>query len=583
MKKELGVVDIKTFMRRRKKSFLFTFFAIFLLGFAIALILPPIYRSEATVLIQDQQIPEDYVRPTNRDFAEERIEKINQQVLNRPKLLSIIKQFNLYPSLQQKKTPTEIVRKMKKDISLELINAEKRTKKGGRLYTMTVAFRLSYEAKDPETAQKVADNLANLYLEMDLKSREQFASVTTDFLKDELERLKIEMSRQENDISVFEKKHSRELPSDKGYNLQAISRLERELDQKNMQLLLLNKKKIHLTARLANVDPLTPIVIEGEGIAANPNQRLKELNLQLIKLQSIYSEKHPDIKKIKREIKELESQVQNSDDSINKIKRLKQKENELAGLTATHGPEHPDVKALRKEVYQLSADVDNIITEKAKMQVAQEKPDNPIYINFQAQIESINLEIKSLEKDKEEVYKEVSEYETRIGNVPLVEKRLKELNRDYKSLQNNYAGISSKLMAAQVAQEMQDKEKGQRFSITSPAYLPLKPTKPKRMVITLIGFLAALGLSYGFVTLKDSMDQGIRTPHQIRELIGTPVLSTIPYIVTDQEKNMARIKRFVWFFVITGVIGAGLFVIDQYIFRLDQLWALFLERLQMFV
>jgi uncharacterized protein involved in exopolysaccharide biosynthesis len=583
MKKELGVIDIKAFMRRRKKSFIFTFLTIFLLGFAVALILPPIYRSEATILIQDQQIPEDYVRPATRDFAEERIEKINQQVLSRPKLLNIIKQFNLYPKLQQRKTPTEIVSKIKNDISLELINAEKRTRKGGRLYTMTVAFRLSYEGKDPETVQKVTENLANLYLDMDVKSREQLASVTTGFLKDELERIKIEMSRQEKEISDFEKKHLRGLPSDKGYNLQVISRLERELDQKDMKLRLLNEKKIHLTAQLTNVDPLTPIVIDGEGFATNPNQRLKELNLQLVKLQSIYSEKHPDIKKLKREIKELESQVQISDDSVNKIKQLKQKENELAELSATHGPEHPDVKALRKEVNQLSSNVDNLITEKAKIQVAQEKPDNPIYINLQAQIESINLEINALEKDKKEIFDKIAEYQNRIGNIPLVEKNLKELNRDYKSLQDKYEEISGKLMAAQVAQEMQDKEKGQRFSITSPAYIPLKPSKPKRVVITLIGFLAALGLSYGFVTLKDSMDNGIRTPHQIRELTGTPVLSSIPYIITDQEKTMNRVKFFVWFFVIAGVIGGGLFLIDQYIFRLDRLWALLLERLQMFV
>jgi len=583
MKKELGVVDIKTFVRRRKKSFIFSFLAIFLLGFAVALVLPPIYRSEATILIQDQQIPEDYVRPTSRDFAEERIEKITQQVLSRPKLLNIVKQFDLYPEMQQQKTPTEIVAKMKKDISLELINAEQRTKKGGRLYTMTVAFRLAYEGKDPETAQKVADTLANLYLDMDVKSREQLASGTTDFFKNELERINIQMSNQEREISVFEKEHLRELPTDKGYNLQAISRLERELDQVDMKLQLLKEKKIHLTAELAKIDPLTPIVIEGEGIASNPNQRLKELNLQLVKLQSIYSEKHPDIKKLKREIMELESQVQMSDNSINKIKQLKQKESELVVLTATHGPEHPDVKALKKEVHQLSSEVDKLMTEKAKMQVAQEKPDNPIYINIQAQIESIDLEIKAIEKDKEEIWKGISDYQSRIENAPQVEKRLKELNREYKSLQDKYTGISEKLMAAQVSQEMQDKEKGQRFSITSPAYVPDKPTKPKRMVITLIGFLFALGIGYGFASFKDSMDRGIRTPSQIKELTGTPVLSSIPYIVTDQEKNTVRIKRFVWFLAIIVVIGAGLLVIDGYVHKLEPLWSQFMERLKMFV
>jgi vacuolar-type H+-ATPase subunit I/STV1 len=163
-----------------------------------------------------------------------------------------------------------------------------------------VAFKLAYDGKDPVKVQKVADRLSIFFLEEDIKVKERRIAGTTDFLTSELTRLRKEISNQEKVISEFQQIHLRELPEDRAYNLQAITRLEKELDKAENRLQYLQERKLLLETRLANIEPLAPIVIDGEDLAINPAQRLKRLRLELVSMQSIYSEKHPDIRKKKK-------------------------------------------------------------------------------------------------------------------------------------------------------------------------------------------------------------------------------------------------------------------------------------------
>jgi uncharacterized protein involved in exopolysaccharide biosynthesis len=445
-----------------------------------------------------------------------------------------------------------------------------------------VAFNLSYEGKDPETVQNVTKTLANLYLQEDLKRRERLGSVTTEFLQEELKRLENDITLQEQRISRFKKKHLRELPADQGHNIQAITRLERALDNTEMQIRLLQEKKLLLQSKLATVEPLTPIVIEGENVAANPKQRLKELNLQLARMQSVYSDRHPDIKKIKREINELEDRVSSSDLTIDKLKRLEQLENKLAVTQAKLGPNHPDVTALKKEIQMLSKEVKGLVTEKGKLKVAEENPDNPVYISLKTQIESYGMDIEALQKDKEEMLTEIQTYQSRLAKAPNVERELAALTRDYENLQKKHSEISNKLMDAEASKTLEGKQQGERFSITSPAYLPLKPTKPNRFAILLLSFLIALGVGSLFAVFREGLDNSVRSTWQLKEITGVPVLTSIAYIVTDEEKRSNRLKVMGWLLLLFIIVGAGLYCVNQYVIKLDALWAFIIERLKMF-
>jgi uncharacterized protein involved in exopolysaccharide biosynthesis len=539
--------------------------------------------------MEDQQISEDIVSSTIPEYVDEQVAKIGQQVLNRGRLMEISEKLNLF-SESKAEDVARFVDKMKKNIVLEAtesdISSSESQRKGPPI--VTTAFKLSYQGDDPHIVQKVTATLADLFLEEDIKRRERVVSATNEFLKAEQERLKSEINAYEKKISEFKQAHLHELPEDQGSNLQAISRLERELDQNENRVQLLQEKEMLLNSQLAKVEPLTPIVVEGSNISTNPNQRLKELYLQLTRLRSVYSEKHPDIKKIKNEIKELETQVKHSDTSVVKVKRLNQLEDQLAEMQRVYGPEHPEVKVIKREIAILKPEVDNLLTEAAKIKISEERPDNPAYISLVTQTNAIKMEIQALQADSKQIAQDIVKFQKRIEKAPFVEKELNALRRDLESAQDKYSEISSKLLEARVSKELESMQKAQRFSITSSAYLPVEPFKPDRLLIILLGFVSALVVSSLFVALREGMDDSLKTTDQIKAITGVPVLTSVSYIVTSEEMRSRRLKKFIWSLAVFLAFGVLLIVVNQFIMsfddlvlKFDQIWTIILERIKM--
>jgi uncharacterized protein involved in exopolysaccharide biosynthesis len=584
MDEKFQKINFKQMFRRRKKLFILTFLFIFISGFSVAVVLPPIYRSEAIIRVEDQKISKDFVKPTiSTGYVEERIEKLSQQILSRQRLLAIIDKFNLYSEIKNVENQNQIINKIKEDINIQTISAEIKSGSRGRTRAVTIAFSMSYEGKNPKKVQEVTDTLSKLYLEEDLKNREKLASVTTDFFESELQRLKEEIRTYEKKISEFKKVHIGELPSDSDINLLAITRLERELNQTESRLRILNEKAILIEAQLANTEPLTPIVIDGEDLSLNPTERLKKLRLQLSTLQAKFSEKHPDIKKLKKEIKKLENSVESSENTVAQIKRLNHLESRLASTEAKLGSNHPDVKVIKKEIQYIKAEIGPLNSEAKKLEISKELPDNPVYINLFAQVKSIKMEIAALNDDKKQLLNEIGKYQAKVSNSPLIEKEYTELTRDYESANRKYQDLYGKYMEAKVAQEMEGKRQGERFNIISKAYLPNKPFKPNRLIIIFLSLIIGITVSSFLMVIRDSSDNSIKTTDQIKKITRIPVLTSIENIVTEDEKKTIRTKRLAWTFICICLVIAALYSIDTYLIKLEQLWVIILDRLKMVI
>jgi hypothetical protein len=298
-------------------------------------------------------------------------------------------------------------------------------------------------------------------------------------------------------------------------------------------------------------------------------------------MQSVYSDKHPSIKKKKKEILKLEQQVKGSEDSVGKIKKLNQLEIELASKQAKLGSKHPDVKATKREVAILRKQVDDLLTATAKVKISEEKPDSPIYINLKTQIETTGMEITNLIEEKPQLISKINEYQMRIENAPIVEKELNALTRDYENLKRKYSEISNKLMSAELVQEMEGKDKGNRFNITSPAYLPMEPTKPNRRMIIVLSFVLAIGLSAVLAAFREYTDDSIKTTNQLKQLTNIPVFSEISYIETREEKQQRRIKNLIWAAAAISCIGISLLIVDLFIMDMDHAWEAVLERIML--
>jgi len=583
MNEQYKKLEFKGYIRRRKKIFFISFLLIFLSAVAVAFILPNVYRSQATILIEQQKIPKDYVKSSVTSYAEERIEAIKQKVLSGQNLQQLINNYDLYPELRESRSAAEINDEMRENIILETISAKEIDKKTGKYKSMTIAFTISYDGPVPSKVKNIVYEISSSFVKAESEKREKSVSETTIFLQEELDVLEKQIHLHEQKISDFKRKHIGELPENVRTNLEAINRLERTMDGINNRIQSLQETKILLEGQLAVVEPLNPIFIDGQRVATNPREQLKRLYLEQATMQATLSEKHPDVKRLKREIRELEEQVGKSDASVVKVKKLNELKSKLADMKGSFGSKHPDVIKISNEINLLEQELNNEGNESVKTMIAEQNPDNPAYIALQSRILATGAELNNLIPERDRVNREIQKFQQKIEMAPLTEREYSALVRDYEGTKRKYDEMLGNLMEVKVSQEMVENEQGERFTIIDPADLPNTPVQPNRLGIILLGFVVALGTGFGLGSIRESMDDSVKSVNEIQNLTGTSVLSVISFIESTRDKWARRVKNTLWLLVIMCLIVAVLYCVDMYVIKLDQLWTIVMERMKVTV
>lgn len=566
---EMSFRQIRRIIRKRLSVFIITFFAVLAVSLTVVYLLPPIYVSTSTILIESQQIPEEYVRATVRSYVEERLQAITQQIISRPNLTRIINEFNLYADMRKKYATEVVIDRMRKDISLDTISSADIRGRGSSA-AKTVAFKLSYEGRNPGTVQKVSNVLASLYLEENLKAREEQAARTTAFLEKELEQLRAQINDYENRISQFKTEHAGELPDNLDANRRTAEELRRSLEQLGMQLLSLKERRIYLEGQLATIDPVSPVMAE-EG-KSSPAERLLYLRMQLINMETGLSEKHPDVIRLKSEIAELESQLGETSPAVKKQRAYADLQRRLINVREKEGDLHPDVIRLTREGESLKKEIEALSRDGKPLRDASQKPTNPAYISLKAQIDAIDIESRNLLTRQGQIERELALYRKRIENAPLVEKVYKDLTMDYVHVREQYNQIKSKQLEANVAREMEATQHGERFTIIEPASKPEAPSKPDRMKLALMSLFLSLAGAVGLVFLLENFDHSIKSEKEIMDAIGLPVFATIPFVETAEEITTRRRRWIVAVSVLASATVAGIAAIHFFWMPLEILW-----------
>ena len=529
-------------LKRRKYQFLLPAGAIFSLIVVLAFVLAPVYKSTATILIEDQDIPQDLVQTTVTGFVEERLQSISQVVLSHGNLLNIIKEFELYPNLVGKYTTEEIITKMREDIQLEPITADVTNQYSGRPGTATVAFTLSYEGRSPQKVAQVANVLTSLYLKENLKEREEKAKSTFEFLELQLAGLRAEILELESSIAVFKEEHVNELPELLVHNMNSMERLQRELDQVQERIASLKNRKVYLEGQRASIDPNLRIVANDGTRFPTAREDLEKLRREYLSLQSRYSSRHPDVLAMKRQIEAIEQEVDAADNMDSLNREIKNKEQELAFLLKRYADKHPEVVRLRREIDSLNEALEEAALQDSLFDSASDLPDNPGYIQIETQIASTELEIAEAERNFRELSNKYASYQSRVVSTPQVEQEYKILLRDYENAQIKYQDINNRLLAAREAKGLEQSQLAERFTLIDPPIVPEKPIRPNRMALVLVGFVLSLGIGAGVGTVLEFMDRSIRRSEELSALAGYPVLAIVPYWETGREAR-SKVRR----------------------------------------
>ena len=576
MSAEFNKQEIKAIVRRRKNLFLWSFLLIFMASVIVAIALPPVYQSTVMIIVENQEIPEDYVKSTITSYVSERLEMLRRKILSHSKLLSIIREHNLYPDLSLN---SEMVQEMRQDIVLETIDVSLSDRKSRFASAATIAFTLSYEHINPQKAKDITNILANLFIQEDQLAREAQAVTTTSFIEKELEDLRRQVQVNEEKISRFKAANINQLPGSTAIFSQTIFRLEQDIDEIDSKIRTAQEKIVYLKSQIANIDPMVPILTEDGKVANNPSNRLKYLRLQLIRMQANLSDKHPDIIKLKSEIKELEAQVGDTGSSIEKINRLKYVEKEIIELKSKYGAKHPDVIRLSKEADLLKRQIKQIKSSAASNTVPDELTDNPGYMNIRAQIIVAESEISALKVERVKLVEKLEDYEQRLEMAPFIDEEYNKLTLDYENARRKFNEVSNKLHNARIAREMDVSEQGQRFHIDSPAFLPDKPYKPKRGIIVLLGFLLASGAAVGITALKEGLDTSIKATEELESVLDVPVLATVSFVDSPMQKRLRRSRLLMILATAVVVIIVASFMINWFVMPIGDVWAKFENRL----
>ncbi|MEW6219558.1 MAG: GNVR domain-containing protein [Thermodesulfobacteriota bacterium] len=519
----LSPAEVIAIIKRRLLSLMVPAGLVITAAAAVALLLPAVYRSSATILIEAQEIPADFVTATVTSYVEQRLQSINQRIMSTTRLLEIINRLNLYAELREEWTTEEIVEQMREDIEMTPISTEVTDRRTGRPSAATVAFTLAYEGREPGTVQQVTNLLASLFLEENIQERARQAEETTRFLEDESTRLKSELAQVEAQIAAFKEAHVQELPDLVPVNLQGLHTAEAGVARLQEQLQGLRERAGYLETQLASLPPPP----EKQAQKSEDEKRLEELKIQLTHLRSQFSDQYPDVIKTRAEIAELEAQV--------------------AAAKAAE-PEAPS-------------------------------PDNPAKVTLAAQLASTRVEIAATQRQMEEVEKSMAQYRGRIEASPRVEEQYNTLLSTRRSVQAKYDDLMRKLMEARVASGLEKEQKGERFTLIDPAQLPEKPTRPNRLAILLIGTVLGIGAGVALAALRELADHSVRTPEALAFATALPVLGSIPEMVTAAQEARRRRRMVLALLVGLAVVAGALAAIHFLVMDFDILWAKISHRL----
>ncbi|MGA1869141.1 MAG: GumC family protein [bacterium] len=468
---------------RRKWHIIIPFILSIIITGIVYKMLPKIYRSDTLILVLPQKVPEDYVQTTVTSPVEARLSTITEEVLSRTRLQTIINEFNLYAEESKKETMDQIIARARKDIEIDIKAPNRRSNDD------SCSFTIYYQGKDPETVRKVTNKLASLFIEENLKTREQQASVTTIFLSRELESAKKKLEELERAATDFKFQHIGNLPEQNNSNLEMLKQLAEQRQMISDYLAKAEDKELLLRQQLSEAYQF----MEDESLNSLQSQ-LDEAKSQLSIARATYTDNHIEVRKLREQIKQLEYQ-------------LLSKEREEGSIT----DEKPHT-ALR---------------------VAQD---------LKNQIELTNKEIMRLKEDDERIKKQIALYEKRIEEAPRVALQLANITRDLENTQNFYEELLRKKLSAEQAENLEKRQQGEQFRILDPASLPKIPYKPDPKKVLAFGLLMGLGAGIGLAYLAEIVDKSFRNEQEAEEYLNAPVLGAIP-LLKKEEITQLMINR----------------------------------------
>jgi polysaccharide chain length determinant protein (PEP-CTERM system associated) len=347
----------------------------------------------------------------------------------------------------------------------------------------------------------IANTLSSYFISENLKIREAQASGTSDFLEDELDLMRGRLEGVENSLREYRSRYMGELPGQLQTNLSIINTLQKQLDEKRERM---REEKRRLSLLAAEIEEERNYIgATGTAVGTEPGEALTigQLKAQLAALRSSYTDRHPDVIRLKSKIADLEA-ASGISGSIGSD----------TSPRGSNGEPEPTIAstALREKIRRHT---------------------------------EIKVGIDTIAKDIGRINRQLGSYQQRVERTPKREEELMSLKRDYENIQDSYNSLLNRQLEAEIAVNMEKKQKGEQFRIIDQARLPQKPISPNLKRFFLLSVAAGLGIGGGLIFLLDFLNTSLKEPKDYETQLGLTVLATIPKLYGPRDKMLRHINR----------------------------------------
>ena len=457
--------------------------------------LPDRYRAQTLILVVPQRVPEAYVRSTVTTRIEDRLQAIAQQIMSRTRLERIVQDFNLYAEERRTGIMEDIIEGMRRrDVVVDVVRGD--------------SFSISYEGNDPRTVARVAERLASLFIEENLREREVLAEGTNQFLEAQLEDARRRLIEQEKKVEQYRIQFAGQLPSQMDSNLQVLQSTQMQMQALGESINRDRDRRLVLERLIGDLEAAVPgaaptVTTASAASSDQPSgtltQQLAAARSTLATLERRLRREHPDVVRASRTVQELEQKV------------------EAAALDGTLTPPatvSPADLARQKRLEEL------------RLELAQ-----------------VDRQLSTKLRDQERLLGQAGDYQRRVEAAPARETEMTELTRDYQTLQQMYTTLLAKGEESKMAANLERRQIGEQFKVIDPARVPERPFSPNRPQLNMIGMTVGLVLSIMLVAVLEYRDKTFRTDHDVAQLLSVPVLAVVPLMRSASEQKWAFRKR----------------------------------------
>jgi polysaccharide chain length determinant protein (PEP-CTERM system associated) len=472
-------LDYLSLVRRRRWWLATPLVLCVLAGVALAVLLPRVYRAQATIAVTSPRLSTDLVGQGGVALSrEERIRAISQQLVSRPVLEQVVVAEGLAHDRPVSAVVDELLAPQRIKVELTPLLRQAAAERAP-----IDAFNVSYSDQVPERAQRITNRLATVFVEVNSRSREARAEDTATFISNQLGESKRRLDALEERLRQAKEAYMGRLPEQTSANLSMLSGLRQQLESTGNSLrseqdrLSIIERQIEAMRQGSVSDEAVP---RGVQLSA-AQQRVLQLQQELATARTMYTERHPEIRRLQED---------------------------LAIARREAAEEHNRPAEDRLAALQL----------------------DPTYRQLVSDRETSRLRIRDLQRSENQIRQQVAMYQSRVETAPMVEQQLASVQREYDLERQQYTALSARLQSAELAENLERGRAGEQFQVLHTAGLPRVPESPNVPRILLLALGLGLGLGVAAVFGREYFD---RTVHDIRGLqaeFDVPVLGEISTI-----------------------------------------------------